>query len=117
MLSFLRGSISDTASAGEAQLARASPCHGGGRGFESRLSRHYFNGLFTSRFDCDKAGNPVHREWSCIPASAVAPAASDRLARIDQDDAGGACPYRKVRLAVSRINETGRKVCSEAQPC
>jgi hypothetical protein len=47
----------------------------------------------------------------------VAPAASDRLARIDQDDAGGACPYRKVRLAVSRINETGRKVCSEAQPC
>ena len=27
-----------------------SPCHGGGRGFEFRLSRHYFNGLARARF-------------------------------------------------------------------
>jgi hypothetical protein len=34
-----------TASAGVAQLVRAPPCHGGGRGFESRLSRQFFQWL------------------------------------------------------------------------
>ena len=28
--------------AGVAQLVRAPPCHGGGRGFDPRLSRHFF---------------------------------------------------------------------------
>src|SRR6476660_380846 len=30
---------------GVAQLVRALPCHGRGRGFESRRSRHFFNDL------------------------------------------------------------------------
>ena len=29
-----------------AQLVRAPPCHGGGRGFESLLGRQYFNTVF-----------------------------------------------------------------------
>jgi tripartite-type tricarboxylate transporter receptor subunit TctC len=46
-----------TASAGVAQLVRALPCHGRGRGFESRLSRHFvalnqsFRQFLILRFD------------------------------------------------------------------
>src|SRR6185436_7033159 len=40
--SLLRISELISASAGVAQLVRAPPCHGGGRGFESRLSRQSF---------------------------------------------------------------------------
>src|SRR5674476_92047 len=43
--SLLCGSCQITASAGVAQLVRAPPCHGGGRGFEARLSRHFFKHL------------------------------------------------------------------------
>src|SRR5207244_8141496 len=36
--------------AGVAQLVRAPACHAGGRGFEPRLSRHYFKDLASVRF-------------------------------------------------------------------
>ena len=83
MPSFLRGLGSDDASAGVAQLVRAPPCHGGGRGFESRLSRHFWQRIQPPTFQSLQSSFVVSAASmliaflvgaaSIVPASAQAP--------------------------------------------
>src|ERR1700679_1197325 len=52
--------IASCSRGGVAQLVRAPACHTGGRGFKSRLSRHYFKYLAVS--PPDHSDSPILRK-------------------------------------------------------
>ena len=50
-----------------AQLVRAPPCHGGGRGFEPHPGRHYFHSLYASVAQLVEQGTENPRVVGSIP--------------------------------------------------
>src|SRR5882757_6238795 len=126
MPSFLRGLGSDDASAGVAQLVRAPPCHGGGRGFESRLSRHFWQRIQPPTFQSLQSSFVVSAASmliaflvgaaSIVPASAQAPYPNRPIRIVVPFGAGGFADITVRRLAQRLAERTGAQVVVENRP-